>query len=236
MTNIELKRTAAQKAIERVKNGMIIGLGTGSTVQFALELISEKIKSGEIKDIAGIPTSKRTEEESKRLGIPVLSINELRKKTDGNKIIDLTIDGADEADEKLNLIKGGGGAMLREKIIAHASKINVTIIDESKLSEKVGSKCSLPIEVLEFSIENEKYFLNSIGAEVTIRKNSSDKNFITDNGNLILDAKFSAIENADELNNKLNSQPGILGHGLFVGICDELICAGMNGVETFIKK
>jgi len=231
MTNIELKKAAAEKAIEKVNDGMIIGLGSGSTVQFALELISEKIKSGELKEIVGIPTSKRTEEEAKRLEIPIVNFNELRNKTYSDKIIDLTIDGADEADYNLNLIKGGGGAMLREKIIAHASKKNVTIIDETKLSERVGIKSSLPIEVLEFSFENEKHFLESLGAEISLRKNYNDKNFITDNGNLILDAKFFVIENADELNIKLNNQPGILGHGLFVGICDEIICAKKNGVE-----
>jgi len=236
MTNIELKKATAEITIEKVKDGMIIGLGSGSTVQFALELISEKIKSGEVKEIVGIPTSKKTEEEAVKLGIPVISINELRKNKVGDKIIDLTIDGADEADYNLNLIKGGGGAMLREKIIAHVSKKNVTIIDETKLSERVGTKSSLPIEVLEFSFENEKYFLESLGAEISLRKNYNDKNFITDNGNLILDAKFFVIENAEELNDKLNMQPGILGHGLFVGICDELICAGKNGVEIFTKN
>lgn len=253
MPNIELKRNAAEKAIEKVRSGMVLGLGSGSTVQFALEIISEKLISGELKDIVGVPSSKRTEQEAIRLGIPLVLLG-IRDKAQGTRdkaqrirhngqveneelnVIDITIDGADECDRNLNLIKGGGGAMLREKIVAEASKQNVTIIDESKLSDKLGSKSSLPVEILEFSLESEKQFLESLGAQVSIRKNSNDENFITDNGNMILDAKFSTIENIEELNDKLNARAGILGHGLFVGLSDEVICAGKNGVEILRKK
>lgn len=245
------KRLAAEKAVESIQDGMVIGLGTGSTVQYALEAISKKIKNGSLKNIVGVPTSVKTKNEANKLDIPLITLNELYKNYDlrftnydlnesqfsipnSQFAIDLTIDGADEAtvsrsvrSEKsitINLIKGGGGALLHEKVIAQNSKKVIIIIDEKKLSKKLGEKSSVPVEVFQFSFEAEKFFLESIGANVSVRKNSTGENFITDENNFIVDANFGVIDNADELNKILNNRAGIIEHGLFIDIADEIIC------------
>jgi ribose 5-phosphate isomerase A len=262
----QLKKLAAEKAVEEISSGMIIGLGTGSTVQFALEKISERIKNGELKNIVSIPSSSKTEKEAIRLGIPLTTLNEVvkREKENGGQkpvlrasegsevrnqkpvlsssersassiqhpvssIIDLTIDGADEFDDNLNLIKGGGGALLREKILAQASKRLIIITDETKLSKHLGTKCPVPIEVLKFSAGVEKIFLESLNAKVELRKNSDGSNYITDENNFILDADFGEIKNVKDLSNILNDRAGIAGHGLFVGLTDKVICAMDSG-------
>lgn len=250
-----LKQKAADKAVEEIKSGMIVGLGSGSTSQFALEALSKKLNSGELKDIIGIPTSITTENEAKRLGIPVISLNEaclnaeLRMKNaelriqnsefynqhSAFKVIDITIDGADEIDEKLNLIKGGGGAHLREKIIAQASKELYIIVDESKISKKLGEKWHVPVEILQFSFNAEKKYLESLGAKVGLRKKSSGETFITDEGNFILDADFGVIENPAELSSKLNERAGIVEHGLFVNMAAKVFCSLSNGEVKIIK-
>lgn len=272
MSSEQLKKLAAEKAVEEIKSGMIVGLGTGSTVHYALEAISNKIKNGGLKEIVGIATSVNTEEKAKRLGIPTIALNELygryeegstkyevrgtndelgftnydlsnsefeiqnRKSNIVNtKLIDLTIDGADEIDKDLNLIKGGGGALLREKVIAQASKKVLIIVDESKLSNKLGEKFFVPVEVLQYSLNAEKIFLESLGAKVTIRKNESGGNFVTDENNFILDANFGVINDAEELNEILNDRAGIAAHGLFVNLCDEVFCAYKDGVKVHAK-
>ena len=251
-----LKKLAAEKALEEISSGMIIGLGTGSTVQFALENISERIKNGELKNIVGIPSSSKTEKEATRLGIPLTTLNEVvkRKSEISNQnpsslvhhpssiihypspiFIDITIDGADEFDSNLNLIKGGGGALLREKILAQASKRLIIIADESKQSKYLGTKWPVPIEVFKFCFEIEKKFLESLNAKVELRKNSDNSNYVTDENNFILDANFGEIKNVKELSDILNDRAGIVGHGLFVGLADKVICA-MNDGEIRIQK
>ncbi len=254
----QLKKLAAEKAVEEISSGMVIGLGSGSTVQFALEKISEKIKNGKLKNIVGIPSSSKTEKEAIRLGIPLMTLNEVVKRETGNgkrksevrnqkpvlstsegsassiqhpvsSIIDLTIDGADEFDDNLNLIKGGGGALLREKILAQASKRLIIIADETKLSKHLGTKWPVPIEVFKFSVGAEQKFLESLNAKVELRKNSDGSNYITDENNFILDADFGEIKNVKYLSDKLNDRAGIAGHGLFVGLTDQVICAMSNG-------
>ncbi|MBI5730878.1 MAG: ribose 5-phosphate isomerase A [Ignavibacteriales bacterium] len=267
----ELKKLAAEKAVEEISSGMIVGLGTGSTVQFALEKISERIKNGELKNIVGIPSSLRTEKEATRLEIPITTLNEVvkREKENGGQkpvlrasegsevrnqkseiriqypassiqyqassIIDLTIDGADEIDNELNLIKGGGGALLHEKILAQASKRLIIITDETKLSKHLGTKRPVPVEVLKFSAGAEQKFLESLNAKVELRKNSDGSNYITDENNFILDADFGKIKNVKDLSNILNDRAGIAGHGLFVGLTDKVICA-MDSGEIRIQK
>lgn len=251
MSSEQLKKLAAEKAVEEIKSGMIVGLGTGSTVHYALEAISNKIKNGGLKEIVGIATSLNTEEKAKRLGIPTITLNELYGRYEGRRtkdelenpvssiqhpeLIDLTIDGADEIDKDLNLIKGGGGALLREKVIAQASKKVLIIVDESKLSNKLGEKFFVPVEVLQYSLNAEKIFLESLGARVTIRKNQSGENFITDENNFILDANFGVINDVEELNEILNDRAGIVAHGLFVNLCDEVFCADVEGVKVLSK-
>jgi len=261
-----LKKLAAEKAVEEISSGMVVGLGTGSTVQFALEKISERIKNGELRDIVGVPSSSKTENEATRLKIPIVTLNEAVKRETENKsqivkqstekffdkktsfnrltshvsrfkFIDITIDGADEFDEHLNLIKGGGGALLREKILAQASKRLIIITDESKQSKHLGTKWSVPIEVFKFCFESEKLFLESLNAKVKLRKNSDGSNYITDENNFILDANFIGIKNVKDLSDILNDRAGIVGHGLFVGLADEIICSTDSGeINIFPKR
>lgn len=224
----ELKRLAAVKAVEFIESGMVVGLGTGSTTKFAVEEIGSKLKSGELKNIVGVPTSEATAELAASLGIPLSSLSE-------NPVIDLTIDGADEVDESLNLIKGGGGALLREKIVAQASKKVIIIVDESKLSKNLGEKWAVPVEVIKFAVETEKKFLKSIGGNPVLRKKGSGEIFITDEGNVILDTNFGVIEKAGELAVKLERRAGIVEHGLFLNLCDFLIAATKKGIQR-IKR
>ncbi len=217
-----LKYEAAKKAVDLIHSEMIIGLGTGSTANHAIKLIAEKFHAGIITDIKGIPSSDATEKLALQLGIPLTNLTE-------NPIIDLTIDGADEVDSQKNLIKGGGGALLREKIIAQASKREVIIVDNSKISEKLGTKWHLPIEVIPFAYSSEKHFLEILGADVTLRKKNNEI-FITDENNYILDCNFGMIDNPEELAAKLNDRAGIVEHGLFVNLCHTLIIATETGV------
>jgi ribose 5-phosphate isomerase A len=234
--NIDIiKKLAAEKAVEEIKDGMVVGLGTGTTFHFALLKIAERIKSGELKNIICVASSKQTEQKAAELGIPIVTLNELfSKKQSFEKPmiqpIDIYIDGADEVDADLNLIKGGGGALLREKIVAQASKKFIVIVDETKLSHKLGMNFAIPIEVLQFAVEAEKSFLDSHGSTVTIRRNSDGEHFITDEGNLILDVKVNAIENVDEFASILERRAGIVEHGLFRReLASKVICAMKDG-------
>lgn len=218
----EQKRDAAEKAVEKIQDGMVVGLGTGSTVKFALIKLAEKISNGELKNIQCVSSSNQTEELAKELSIPIISLNELYgsksiDRSDKNfQLIDLYIDGADEVDKEKNLIKGGGGALLREKILAQASKKFIVIVDESKLSEKLGKNFYLPVEVFKFSINSEKMFFNSLGFSSKQRMKNQNEAFITDEGNFILDVKVNPIDNPKELSQLLDSRAGIVGHGIFL--------------------
>lgn len=238
-----LKKLAAEKAVEEISSEMIVGLGTGSTVQFALERISERIKNGELKNIRGISSSSQTEAEASRLGIPLTTFNELIIENGEWRIesknsysirnsqfaIDLTIDGADETDSELNLIKGGGGALLREKILAQNSKRLIIIVDESKLSNQLGEKWPVPVEVTPYAVSVEQKYLESLGAKVVRRKKADATDYITDENNFILDANFGVIKNPEELSSLLNQRAGIVEHGLFIGLATKLICAMNDG-------
>lgn len=219
----QLKKEAAIKAVEYIKSGMIVGLGTGSTVQFALEEIARKLNSGELKDIIGIPTSIRTRNESKRLGIHLTTLDE-------NPEIDLTIDGADEVDAELNLIKGGGGAHLHEKIIAQASKTFIAIVDEGKISEKLGEKFYVPVEVIPAALKTTTIYIERLGAEVKQRMLENGDPYLSDENNYIIDAYFGEIDNPAELADLLSTKAGIVEHGLFIGIASTIVVAGKNGV------
>jgi len=222
------KKIAAEKAVEFIKDGMTVGLGSGSTAEFAIRRIAQLCKNRSLKKIEGIPSSKKTEKLARDLGIPL---------TDFSKIscIDITIDGADEVDRQLNLIKGGGGALLREKILIQASKQVIIIIDESKISKKIGTKWPVPIEVLPFSWENEAKYLESLKAQIKLRRTSEKKVYLTDQNNYILDADFGIIHHPEDLNLKLNHRAGIIEHGLFVEMVSDIIIAGKKGV-THVKE
>jgi ribose 5-phosphate isomerase A len=214
----ESKKKAAYRAVEYVCSGMVLGLGTGSTTKYAVERIGERFHNGQLKNILGIPSSIQTQQFARRLAIPLTTL-------DKHPVIDLTIDGADEVDPELNLIKGGGGALLREKIIAQASRRNVIIIDQSKLSPKLGSYRALPVEVVPFARKTEENYLNCLGALVTLRRTGKDEPFQTDQKNLILDADFGPISDPNALVKKLSERAGIVEHGLFLGMADEVIVA-----------
>ena len=208
---------------------MVLGLGTGSTAKYALEEIAGRLKDGRLKDIAGIPSSLETERTARELGIPVISFDDKQE-------IDLTIDGADEVDPDLNLIKGGGGALLRVKVLAQSSRRNVMVVDESKLSPMLGTHCPVPVEVVPFAWMPVANFLRSLGAEPVLRMNEAGAPYTTDQNNYILDSKFGPIPNLEELAMKLGRRAGIAGYGLFIGTASEVIVATSHGIRYQKRK
>ena len=220
----KLKQEAAHHAVGFIKSGMVVGLGTGSTAAFAVMRIAERLKSRDLKNIVGIPTSIRTEKLARELQIPLCGL-------DAQPAIDVTIDGADEVDEDLNLIKGGGGALLREKVVAQASRRNIIVVDESKLSLRLGTRWALPVEVIPFATRAEENFLKSLGASVTLRLDAHGQPYKTDQHNYILDANFGEMADPNRLAAKLNERAGIVEHGLFLGLAGDVIVAAQNEIR-----
>jgi ribose 5-phosphate isomerase A len=220
----ELKKQAAEKAVEYIQNGMIVGLGTGSTTQFAIAKIGDLINNGQVENIRCIPTSEKTEQQARDLKIALTSLKE-------NPVIDITIDGADEVDPGLNLIKGGGGALLREKILAQASKSVIIIVDESKLSAQLGTNWAVPVEVVEFGYMPTIRYVESLGAKVKLRTDQRGKIFRTDEDNIILDCDFGPIEDIKKLSKDLNQQAAVAENGLFIDLASEVIVAGKDGIK-----
>jgi ribose 5-phosphate isomerase A len=227
-----LKRAAAAKAVEYVRSGMKLGLGTGSTAEAFLDLLSPRVRGG--LAITGVPTSERTAAKARSLGIPLSDLDHLSP-------LDLTIDGADEADADLVLIKGGGGALLREKIVAAASKKMVVITDGSKLVQRLG-RFPLPVEVVEYGHATTARKISETAAAIgypaiPITQRSKDGAvFKTDGGNLIYDCGFGTITDAPRLARALQDIVGVVEHGLFVGIATTLIVARDNGVEVIERQ
>ncbi len=219
-----LKEKAAQDALDFIESGMVLGLGTGSTTRFAIELIGNRIRDGSLEDIVGIPSSLETEKLANSLGIPLTSFEQ-------HPAIDVTIDGADEVDPQLDLIKGGGGALLREKIIAQASSRTVIIVDEGKISSTLGTLWTVPVEVIPFAWQLETVYLMTLQAGVVLRKTSDDQPFSTDQGNFILDCDFGPITDPEELSLQLNQRAGIMEHGLFLGLATDVIVAGEDDIS-----
>ncbi|PJF34968.1 MAG: ribose 5-phosphate isomerase A [Candidatus Thermofonsia Clade 1 bacterium] len=223
-----LKRRAAERAVELVESGMIVGLGSGSTASHALRRIAELIQAGKLQDIRGVPTSQRIEQEARALGIPLIDLDDV-------EIIDLTIDGADEVDPDLNLIKGGGGALLREKIVAQISRREIIVIDDSKLSHKLGTRWHLPVEVVPFGWRTQVRYLESLGAKVTLRQVEGAP-FKTDQGNLILDCNFGPIDDPTDLARRIKARAGIVEHGLFLHMATEVIVASISGIRRITRS
>jgi ribose 5-phosphate isomerase A len=217
------KQQAADRAVEYVKSGMVVGLGAGSTALLATRRIAQLLCQGYLHDIVGFPCSSAIEAEARALGIPIT--------TDPPGMIDLTIDGADEVDPELNLIKGGGGALLHEKIVAQTSLREIIIVDDSKLSPVLGTHWPLPIEVVPFGWQFQRRFLGSLGAHVRVRQQRDGTLFRTDQGNLILDCAFGPIPHPAELAAKLEARAGIVEHGLFIGLATEVIVAAADGIR-----
>jgi ribose 5-phosphate isomerase A len=220
----ELKKQAGEFAAGLVQSGMVVGLGTGSTAIHAVRKIGERIKSGELRDVLAIATSLQTHSEARRLNIPLMNDSIPRP-------LDIAIDGADEVDPDWNLIKGGGGALLREKIVAQASKRMVVVVDEDKLSPQLGTKFYVPVEVMRFGWESQRAFLESLGGKPSVRKDSEGNDYETDSGNLILDCQFGPIADPPALAAKLNDRAGIVEHGVFIGMASDLVIAGRDGVQ-----
>lgn len=218
------KRRAAERAVEAIRPGMVVGLGHGSTAAFALERIAELIREGALRDIVGIPCSSRVEAEAERLGIPLSTLEE-------HPVVDVTIDGADEIDSALDMIKGGGGALWREKIVAQASRAEIIAADHSKLVPALGTRGPVPIEVVAFGAGPERDYLAALGAEVSVRMAEDGAPLRTDEGNLILDADFGPIGDPAALAERLQARAAIVEHGLFLGIATEAIIAGPDGVR-----
>lgn len=208
MANEAEKELAGQAAAKLVRDGDIVGLGTGSTAYFAVVAIGERVKAG--LKIVGIPTSDATEELARKLGIPLTTL-------DQHQIIDITIDGADEIDPQLNLIKGGGGALLREKIIATASRRMVVVADSTKTVPALG-KFPLPVEIIPFAQAVIEKKISSLGATCKLRTKSDGQPFRTDEGHHILDCSFDKISDPAALSRALDETPGVVEHGLFIGV------------------
>ncbi len=224
-----LKRQAAERAVEFVQSGMIVGLGEGSTAIWAVRHIGQLFQAGKLKDILGIPCSVHIEQEARQLGIPLTTLEE-------HPHIDLTIDGADEVDPQLELIKGGGGALMREKIVAQASKREIIVVDEAKMVPALGTHWAVPIEVIPFGYGSQQKYLESIGATVKVRQKQDGTPFKTDQGNLILDSNFGPIKNPAELAEKLKRRTGIAEHGLFIHLATDVIVADSNGIRHIQRE
>jgi len=224
-----LKQQAAEKAVEFVESGMIVGLGHGTTAIWATRKIAELIKTKQLTSILAIPVSAQTEAEAQQLGIP-LSTLEL------HPAIDLTIDGADEVAPNFTVIKGGGGALLREKIVAQATKREIIIVDESKLSPVIGTKWAVPVEVIPFGYGSQKVYLEGLGAKVSIRQKPDRTTFYTDQGNIILDCHFGAISDPVGLAEQLKQRTGIVEHGLFIRLVSDVIVAATSGTRQLQKQ
>jgi len=218
------KQQAAERAVTLVESGMVVGLGSGSTAIFATRHIAQLIREGTLWDITAFATSVPILREAAELGIPMIA-------QDMPCALDITIDGADEVDARMNVIKGGGGALLWEKIAAQASRREVIVVDDTKISPFLGLRFAVPIEVLAYGWRSQFRFLESLGARVSIRYNEDKSEFRTDSGNMIFDCEFGPIHEPAELSATLGARAGIVEHGLFVGLTTDLIVAGKSGLR-----
>ncbi|MCH2300276.1 MAG: ribose-5-phosphate isomerase RpiA [SAR324 cluster bacterium] len=217
------KQNAARTAVDQIEDGMLVGLGTGSTAAFAISYLGEKVRSG--LTISAIPTSEASKKQAQSEGIPLIDF-------ETSPSIDLCIDGADEIDSELNMIKGGGGALLREKIVASSAKRYLIIIDSSKQVETLGT-FPLPVEVISFGWQVVSRKLKEMNASPELRK-SGTQPFVTDEGNYILDCRFNSIPEVEQLETELNRIPGVVENGLFVAMCDQMIMG--KGDQVILKE
>ncbi len=223
---MNLKKAAAEWAAALIEDGMVVGLGTGSTASLILEPLAARIRQG--LRIVGIPTSERTAEQARALGIPLSTLTDHAR-------VDLTIDGADEVEiGTLNLIKGRGGALLREKIVASASARLVIVADESKLVERLG-RGVVPVEVVPFEWQSTARRIESLGASPALRLRPDGGAFVTDGGHYILDCAFGPISSAGSLDRELNDIVGVVEHGLFLGLTDQVGVGRPGGVEVLAR-
>lgn len=232
MSMDELKRQAAARALEFVQSGMTLGLGTGSTAKHFVELLGARVRDG--LDVVGVPTSEATRDDAIRCGVRLTTLDDAIR-------LDLTVDGADEIDPQLNLIKGGGGALLREKIVAAASDRMIVIADDSKWVETLG-RFPLPIEVIPFGLGATRRAIEKSFAEcgasgqLMMRKGRDGHAFVTDSGHWIVDAHLARIVDAPRLAQSLASIPGVVEHGLFIGLASTAMLAGSQGIRVVERR
>ena len=224
----QLKRQAAEAALLHIRSGMTVGLGSGSTARHFIQALAEGVATGHFTDLRGLPTSRESETLAREAGIPLVDFADVER-------CDVVVDGADEVDPQLELIKGLGGALLREKVVAQNAGKRVIIVDESKRVPRLGTKSALPVEVTPFGHEIQPAFFRSLGATVTLRGGESA--FQTDNGNYIYDLKFPAdIADPRDLEAKLLRRAGVVETGLFLGMADVVIVAARGGIVTLQRS
>ncbi len=227
-TDLPMKRRAAAEAAGLVQNGQRLGLGSGTTAALFIEALGRRIEKGELKDVAGVPTSGASEEVASRCGVPLTTLDRVPR-------LDLAVDGADQIDPALNLVKGMGGALLREKIVASASERLVVIADETKIVERLGDGGPVPIEVLPFGWRPVAGRVVALGGEPILRREREDL-AETDQGNVILDCDFGLIEDPFALASALDAIPGVLGHGLFLGMAERAIVGTPKGIDVVFAR
>jgi ribose 5-phosphate isomerase A len=220
---MNLKKIAAAEAMKLVQDGMVVGLGTGSTTRFAIEMLGRRLHDGSLQGLLGIPTSAESAELARQVGIPLTTLRD-------HPLVDLTIDGADEVGPDLTLIKGQGGALLHEKIVARASRREVIIVDDSKLVPALGSRSPLAVEVVPFGWATYLEALRAFGCEPVWRMQGAEP-YLTDEGNYIVDCRFARIDDPVNLERELNLIPGVVENGIFVGLASLVIVASEAGVQ-----
>jgi ribose 5-phosphate isomerase A len=225
-----MKQEVGRAAAAKVQSDTVVGLGTGSTTAFAIQFLGDRLASGDLKNIKGVPTSFQASVLAKKYGIPLTTLDEVDK-------IDIAIDGADEVDPQFNLIKGGGAAHTREKIVDGLAEQFIVVVDSSKLVEKLGSTFALPVEVLPMAVAPVTRALTALGASVDLRMGvNKDGPVITDQGNMVLDAKFEAIANPAEMEAHINNIPGVLENGLFVGVATEVLVGEVKDGQASVRS
>jgi ribose 5-phosphate isomerase A len=225
----QLKRRAAERAVELIEDGMLLGLGTGSTARHVLEVIAQRRRAGELSHIRGVPTSRATQALATELGIPLATL-------DDHPHLDLAIDGADEVDPDLNLIKGLGGALLWEKIVATAAERLVIVVDESKIVERLGDRAPIPIEVVTFAWTTHLSFMADLGGKPQLRKQVSGEPFVTDGGHYIIDCAFQdGLSDPWRFEMELQQRPGIVESGLFLDMAESVFVAAEAGVNVLAR-
>ncbi|BCX13050.1 MAG: ribose-5-phosphate isomerase A [Thermosynechococcus sp.] len=226
----QMKQAVAKAAADRVKSGMVVGLGTGSTTAFVIQFLGDRLRNGELSNIAGVPTSFQASVLAKKHGIPLVTLDDVEK-------LDIAIDGADEVDPAKNLIKGGGAAHTREKIVDSLAEQFLVVVDSSKLVQKLGSTFPVPVEVLPLAVTPVSRALQALGGRPELRMGvKKDGPVVTDQGNLILDVKFDDIPNPAELEKTLNNIPGVVENGLFVNLADVILIGEIVDGQPCVRE
>jgi ribose 5-phosphate isomerase A len=225
-----MKQQVGFTAADRVQSGAIVGLGTGSTTAYAIQRLGDRLKSGDLKDIKGIPTSFQASVLAKQYGIPLTTLDEVDR-------IDVAIDGADEVDPQKNLIKGGGAAHTREKVVDSLAELFIVVVDSSKLVTALGTTFALPVEVLPMAIAPVTRALEALGGTVELRMGvKKDGPVITDQGNMVLDVTFAAIAHPAEMEVTINNIPGVLENGLFVNVTDVVLIGEIKDGQAIVRE